>query len=720
MTCPYTSQQNGRAERVLRTLNDGVRALLFQASVPSSFWPDALATSTYLLNRRPCRARGNATPFALLFGAPPDYSHLRIFGCLCYPNTAATAPHKLAPRSARCVFLGYPMDQHGYKCYNPETRRVIISRHVFFDESCFPFAQIPVPDPATAHRCMPCAPDILPLSVPRRSQAPQPRSTRVQHVSTSPTAPQPDPQSAEGPSASASPSPEAPMEPLASPATTSASPASAQPPVAPPRHHMVTRGRDRIRVPNPRYANVATTSTTPSPPTSTPSSVCAALRDPEWRAAMQEEFNALQGNGIWTLVPRPPNANIITEKWIFKNKLNPDGTLERRKARWVVRGFSQRPRIDFHQTFSPVVKPSTIRTVLHLAATLRWPMHQLDIKNAFLHGDLAERVYYHQPAGFVDEMHPDHVCLLVKSLYGLKQAPRAWFQRLGNYLRAIGFTSIGSDTSLFVYKKGDAIAYLLVYVDDIILTASTTSLLQHVVQALCREFAIKDLRVLRFFLDVQCIVMTMDSSSPRPSTLKTSSSVLAWQIASLQAHRSTSNRSCQPLTVNWPRTARSIGASRAQCSISLLHARILHMQSTRRAYICTRHVLLIGTLSSGSFVIFAAPSTTVLPSQHRHRLSSGRSSMPIGQDARTLGDRRRAIVFSWAIHWSPSPQRDNQPSRDRALKRSIGLWPMLLQNAAGCAIFSRSFMSTSTRPLSSTAITSPRFISLTILSIIDR
>jgi hypothetical protein len=193
----------------------------------------------------------------------------------------------------------------------------------------------------------------------------------------------------------------------------------------------------------------------------------------------------------------------ITGKWLFKNKLHPDGTLERCKARWVVRGFSQRPGIDFHQTFSPVVKPTTIRTVLHLAATRQWPVHQLDVKNAFLHGDLAERVYCHQPAGFVDELHPDHVCLLVKSLYGLKQAPRAWFQRLGNYLRSIGFTSTGSDTSLFVYKQGDAMAYLLVYVDDIILTASSTTLLQRVVQALCREFAIKDLGALRFFLGIQ-------------------------------------------------------------------------------------------------------------------------------------------------------------------------------------------------------------------------
>jgi hypothetical protein len=117
-------------------------------------------------------------------------------------------------------------------------------------------------------------------------------------------------------------------------------------------------------MPNPKYAHVATLST-PSPP---PSFVRVALRDPDWKAAMQDEFNALQANGTWMLVPWPCHANVITDKWLFKNKMNPDGSLERRKARWVVRGFSQRPGVDFHQTFSPVVKPATIWTVLHLAA----------------------------------------------------------------------------------------------------------------------------------------------------------------------------------------------------------------------------------------------------------------------------------------------------------------------------------------------------------------
>jgi len=118
-------------------------------------------------------------------------------------------------------------------------------------------------------------------------------------------------------------------------------------------------------------------------------------------------------------VPRPPQANVVTGKWIFKHKLQSNGSLERYKARWVLRGCTQRPGVDFDETFSPVVKPATVRTVLSLALTRHWPIHQLDVKNAFLHGTLTETVYSHQPSGFEDRAHPDYVYLLKKSLYGL-------------------------------------------------------------------------------------------------------------------------------------------------------------------------------------------------------------------------------------------------------------------------------------------------------------
>jgi hypothetical protein len=144
-----------------------------------------------------------------------------------------------------------------------------------------------------------------------------------------------------------------------------------------------------------------------------------------------------------------------------------------------------------------------IRTVLHLTASRNWPVNQLDVKNVFLHGQLSEHVYCQQPSDFVDEQQPNHVCLLSKSLYGLKQAPCAWFQRFRGHLQQVGFTTTRSDSSLFVYKHDDDMAYLLLYVDDIILMASTTAHLQRIIDNLKQAFAMKDLGPLHFFLGIQ-------------------------------------------------------------------------------------------------------------------------------------------------------------------------------------------------------------------------
>jgi hypothetical protein len=131
-----------------------------------------------------------------------------------------------------------------------------------------------------------------------------------------------------------------------------------------------------------------------------------ALADANWRAAMTDEYKALVDNGTWRLVPRPPRTNVISCKWVYKHKYRADGSLARHKSRWVVRGFSQRHDIDYDETFNPVVKRATIRVVLSIAASRSWPIHQLDVKNAFLHGHLTETVYCEQPPGFVDPAAP--------------------------------------------------------------------------------------------------------------------------------------------------------------------------------------------------------------------------------------------------------------------------------------------------------------------------
>jgi hypothetical protein len=149
-----------------------------------------------------------------------------------------------------------------------------------------------------------------------------------------------------------------------------------------------------------------------------------------------------------------------------------------------------------------VVKPATVCTMLSLVVSRSWPVHRLDANNVFLHDTLSDTVYCSQPTRFVDPTQSDHVCLLNKFLYGLKQAPRAWYNRFTTYITSLGFVEAKSDTSLFVFRRGSDTIYLLLYVDDIILTASSAALLQQTISALKREFAMKDLGPLHHFLGV--------------------------------------------------------------------------------------------------------------------------------------------------------------------------------------------------------------------------
>jgi histone deacetylase 1/2 len=228
-----------------------------------------------------------------------------------------------------------------------------------------------------------------------------------------------------------------------------------------------------------------------------------AMNYPHWRNAMESEFSALQSNKTWRLVPPVPGVNIIDSKWVFKVKQKSDGSIERYKARLVAKGFRQRYGLDYEDTFSPVVKPTTVRLLLSMALTHGWHLRQLDIQNAFLHGILEEEVFMRQPPGFEDSTKPDYLCRLDKALYGLKQAPRAWHARLSTVLGGLGFIASTADTSLFILRRPDIVLYLLVYVDDIIVVSSSTAAIDRLVHQLRGSFALKDLGKLHYFLGVE-------------------------------------------------------------------------------------------------------------------------------------------------------------------------------------------------------------------------
>ncbi|KAJ9556664.1 hypothetical protein OSB04_011278 [Centaurea solstitialis] len=227
-----------------------------------------------------------------------------------------------------------------------------------------------------------------------------------------------------------------------------------------------------------------------------------AMQDPKWIEAMKKEIQALELNDTWTLESLPEGKRAIDSKWVYKIKYKPNGDTERYKARLVARGFTQIEGEDFHDTFAPVAKLVTVRTLLAVATKNNWLIHQLDVNNAFLHGDLHEEVYMKIPQGFSKE-DETRVCRLRKSLYGLKQASRNWYQKFTTALLGLGFYLSKSDHSLFIYQKDDTFIASLIYVDDVIIVGNNSEKIQEVKKSLHDKFSIKDLGELKYFIGIE-------------------------------------------------------------------------------------------------------------------------------------------------------------------------------------------------------------------------
>ncbi|KAE8707942.1 hypothetical protein F3Y22_tig00110365pilonHSYRG00006 [Hibiscus syriacus] len=213
-----------------------------------------------------------------------------------------------------------------------------------------------------------------------------------------------------------------------------------------------------------------------------------------WMMAMQEEIEALHKNNTWDLVPLPQGRKPIGNKWVFKIKRNGDDQVERYRARLVVKGYAQKEGIDFNEIFSPVVRLTTVRVVLAICATLNLHLEQLDVKTAFLHGNLEEEIYMLQPEGFEEDEKKNLVCRLNKSLYGLKQAPRCWYKRFDSFIMCLGYNRLNADPCAYFKRSGDNdFVILLLYVDDMLVAGPNKDHIEELKAQLAREFEMKDL-----------------------------------------------------------------------------------------------------------------------------------------------------------------------------------------------------------------------------------
>lgn len=461
-TVARTPQQNGVAERLNRTLLEKVRCMLAQSGMGKEFWAEAITYACHIINRLPSAVNDGKTPYEVWTGKPAfDYDKLHIFGCPVYFHVTGS---KLDPRASKALFVGLCNGVKGYRLWCPELKRLVISRDVTFDEAIM-------------------------LSKKSTDGEVQRREKVTEHVEFEVSSSNPrniqvaiDTDNNEEEEGAA----EIVEETEEAPARRSDSRESIA----------VSRQRRVIRKPGWQKDFVAFAFNTMS--VGIPSNFQEANSSSEsedWSIAMGEEMNSLLKNNTWELVQLPTGKRAIGCKWVYTKKEGfPEQSGVRFKARLVAKGYAQREGIDYNEIFSPVVKHCSVRIMLAMVAQFDLELVQLDVKTAFLHGDLNDEIYMSQPDGYHVDGKEDYVCRLKKSLYGLKQSPRQWYLKFDEFMRSQKYKRSDYDHCIYFRKLHDGcFIYLLLYVDDMLIASNNMREIEKLKTQMSKEFEMKDL-----------------------------------------------------------------------------------------------------------------------------------------------------------------------------------------------------------------------------------
>ncbi|KAJ0532224.1 putative RNA-directed DNA polymerase [Helianthus annuus] len=463
LTTSYTPQQNGVAERKNRTVMNMVVMLLSAKNMPKMFWAEAVVWTFHVLNRCPTKALSNSTPQEAWNGSKPSVDHFRIWGCIAHVLVPKEKRTKLDDKSIKCIFVGISEESKAYRCLNPKTMKIITSKDVIFEENKQWRWDLELRKHAEIELTWEDTDTI-----------------GEEEVISEQT------------------------EEQSEPAVTEATNDNPETSVAGSRE-----GRQRRR---PSYLKDYVTGNEES----TEDEVNAVFQDPvtfeeavknnNWRKAMDIEIEAIQRNQTWELVELPKEAKCIGVKWIYKTKLNERGEVDKHKARLVAKGYCQEFGVDYVEVYAPVARMDTIRMMIAFAAQRGWNILQMDVKSAFLHGALQEDVYVQQPQGYVVKNEKHKVYKLHKALYGLKQAPRAWFSRIESYFLSTGFKRSEYEHTLFIKRNSKGSVLIVnIYVDDLIYTGDDPKMLQEFKESMMQEFEMSDLGRMRYFLGIEVL-----------------------------------------------------------------------------------------------------------------------------------------------------------------------------------------------------------------------
>jgi Reverse transcriptase (RNA-dependent DNA polymerase)/gag-polypeptide of LTR copia-type/Pol polyprotein, beta-barrel domain/GAG-pre-integrase domain/Integrase core domain/Domain of unknown function (DUF4219)/Zinc knuckle len=486
-TARYTPEQNGVAERVNRTIVEGIRTMLRDSGLDKRWWGEALLHMMYLKNRMPTKALDGKTPYEAFHGKRPSVSNFRRFGCVAYSHIPKQLRRKLDEKTQRCLFLGYSDEvKDGYRLWDPQQKKIVIARDVIFaeEENFFQKGENQNISKQTTLVKFGVSLDL------------EDEAAEDAEMSTNLDENTDDSQGSN----------------VQTPALVRDQAESNRSEEEETEADIITTSKYNLRTREPKdYKKIAKSGLYMmaflSQAIGEPETFEEAIKceDAEkWQAAMKDEICSIEKNKTWKLVPPPEDRKPVGCKWVFKKKANKDGKIERFKARLVARGFTQRVGVDFDEVFAPVAKFSSIRYLFARAALENLIIEQMDVVTAFLSGlELKEEVYMLQPKGFEDEFHKDWVLRIMKPLYGLKQAARNWYEKIDGELRIFGFKRCFSDHSIYVFRDREQFVIIVLYVDDLLFFANERYILKTVKDWIITVFEMKDLGTANFCLGIE-------------------------------------------------------------------------------------------------------------------------------------------------------------------------------------------------------------------------
>lgn len=481
LTAPYTPEQNGESERENRTIVEMARTFKYsnkEVTFPEEIWAELINTAVYILNRTGKSSEEGLTPYELWLGRKPRINHLKIIGSTCYIHIPKEKRRKMDKKALKGFLVGYDGDER-YRIWISEEHKIMLSRDIQFQErpgDCEKekeTLQLPLKDFESEK-----IDDNLEQEKEIGSRNSISQDEFLEDRRESEEAERESVEEGEG---------EEEEEEGEGDSTSNA-----------------RNLRNRENLNKPKYLKDYILSAEEfMNEIRTPETYEEALESKErenWRKAMESEINSLKENETWELVKKPDEAKILPSKWVFKIKTNSDGSIEKFKARLVIKGFNQKRGIDFSQTFSPVARLSTIRSVLSIAANEKMYLKQFDITTAFLYGQLEENIYMNQPEGYEDGT--NRVCKLKRSLYGLKQAPRCWNKCFNNFMVKLGFKVSEADSCLYIRERNNRKILVTLYVDDGLVAATNEEDLEEFLEEIKKDFKIT-IKEAKYFLGLE-------------------------------------------------------------------------------------------------------------------------------------------------------------------------------------------------------------------------